>query len=124
MTKGRATKNEIEAIVNRPYTIEVIYGEAPDDGVLARVAEWPGCLTAGDTREEALSRIGDAMRDWVKARLERGLPIAEPMTEYGGEVGVEMPHTPPPDGNDPAGRRGGRLNQWSSTTRPRAAGSS
>src|SRR3989442_8581332 len=86
MTRGRATKNEIEAIVNRPYTIEVIYGEAPDDGVLARVAEWPGCLTAGDTREEALSRIGDAMRDWVKARLERGLPIAEPMTEYGGEM--------------------------------------
>src|SRR2546425_10036168 len=111
MTRGRATKNEIEAIVNRPYTIEVIYGEAPDDGVLARVAEWPGCLTAGDTREEALSRIGDAMRDWVKARLERGLPIAEPMTEYGGESGRQKARTPPPGVMDRGQREGGGKNK-------------
>src|SRR2546425_12657801 len=122
MTRGRATKNEIEAIVNRPYTIEVIYGEAPDDGVLARVAEWPGCLTAGDTREEALSRIGDAMRDWVKARLERGLPIAEPMTEYGGEGGVRKPPTLHPDGMQLAETESVSMNQGISTPPAKGGG--
>jgi len=123
MRRGRATKDEIEAIVKRPYTIEVIYGEAPDDGVLARVAEWPGCLTAGDTREEALMRIGDAMRDWVKARLDKGLPIAEPMTEYGGKVVVQMPRTLHRDVMHRAEREGVSMNQWISTTLARAVGS-
>ena len=123
MAKGRPTTKEIEEIIKRPYTIEVVYGDDPDDGVLARVAEWPGCMTAGDTREEALSRIGDAMRDWVKARIAEGRPIAEPMSGYGGKVVVQMPRTLHRDVIHRAEREGVSMNQWISTTLARAVGS-
>jgi predicted RNase H-like HicB family nuclease len=123
MAKGKATKKEIEEIVSRPYTIEVVYGETPDEGVLARVAEWTGCMTAGDTREEALARIGDAMRDWVRARMEEGRRIPEPMTKYGGKVVVQMPRSLHRDVMHRAENEGVSMNQWISTTLARAVGS-
>ena len=122
MAKVKRTKRDVEEIVNRPYTIEVVYGETPDEGVLARVAEWPGCMTAGDTREEALTRLGDAMRDWVKGRIEKGLEIPEPMTDYGGKVVVQMPRSLHRDVMHRAEHEGVSMNQWISTTLARAVG--
>ena len=52
---------QIEAILSQPYNIEVL--DRGPEGVLARVVEWPGCLTAADTREEVALRIRDAMRE-------------------------------------------------------------
>ncbi len=118
----KATKAQIEDIVNRPYAVEVAYGEDPSEGVLARVAEWPGCMTAGDTREEALERIGEAMRDWVAYRLEHGLGIPEPITGYGGKVLVQMPKSLHRDVMKRAEREGVSMNQLISTTLARAMG--
>lgn len=118
----KATKAQIEDIVNRPYTVELAYGEDPSEGVLARVAEWPGCMTAGDTREEALEHIGEAMREWVEYRLERGLGIPEPITSYGGKVLVQMPKSLHRDLMKRAEREGVSMNQLISTTLARAMG--
>ncbi len=118
----KATKAQIEDIVNRPYTVEVAYGEDSSEGVLARVAEWPGCMTAGDTREEALERIGEAMREWVADRLEHGLAIPEPITSYGGKVLVQMPKSLHRDVMKRAEREGVSMNQLISTTLARAMG--
>jgi predicted RNase H-like HicB family nuclease len=35
----------------------------------------PGCVSQGDTREEALENIEDAIRLCLEARAERGLPL-------------------------------------------------
>lgn len=118
----KVTKAQIEDIVSRPYGVEVVYGEDPSEGVLARVAEWPGCLSAGDTREEALERIGEAMRDWVAYRLEHGLGIPEPITSYGGKVLVQMPKSLHRDVMKRAEREGVSMNQLISTTLARAMG--
>lgn len=117
-----ATKAEIENIVNRPYTIEVVYPDDASDGVLARVAEWPGCMSAGDTREAALERIGDAMRDWVETRLQAGLEIPAPITHFGGKVLVQMPKSLHRDVVRRAQREGVSMNQLISTTLARAMG--
>lgn len=118
----KVTKAQIEDIVNRPYTVEVVYGEDPSEGVLARVAEWPGCMTAGDTREEAFEHIGEAMRDWVEYRLGHALGIPEPITSYGGKVLVQMPKSLHRDVMKRAEREGVSMNQLISTTLARAMG--
>jgi antitoxin HicB len=67
---------QIAEIMKRPYRI-VIEGD-PVDGFVGKVPELPGCLTAGDTPEEALLRLTEAMAGWIEVSLERGLPIPEP----------------------------------------------
>src|SRR5256712_13853325 len=79
-------------------------------------------MAAGDTREEALTRLGDAMRGWVKARIEEGLEIPEPMTDYGGKVVVQIPRSLHRDVMHRAEHEGVRMNQWFSTTLARAVG--
>src|SRR2546422_11443380 len=84
MTKRRASNEKLDEILRRPYTIEIEYGETPEEGVAAYVAEWPGCITAGATREEALARIGGGMRGWGGARRGRRQRACEALKEYGG----------------------------------------
>lgn len=120
--KRSTSTPQIEEIVNRPYAIEIEYGERPEDGVAAYVAEWPGCITAGETREEALGRIHDAMRDYAEESLARGLAIAEPMKTYGGTVVVRMPKSLHRDAEQRARNEGVSLNQWMVTTAARAIG--
>lgn len=120
--RTRIDPEEIERIIARPYTIELEYGESPEDGVAAFVAEWPGCLTAGATREEALARIHDAMHDWVEASLERGLPVPAPMREYGGTVVVRIPKSLHRDVAKRAEHEGVSINQWIATSIARAIG--
>lgn len=62
-------------------------------GYLARVEELPGCISQGETREEALEMIEDAMRDWIADALVEGDPIPEPAMakEYSGELRVRLP---------------------------------
>ncbi len=40
--------------------------------------ELPGCVTAGETEEEALALLCDAMAGWFEAALDHDLPIPEP----------------------------------------------
>ncbi|HKC74511.1 MAG TPA: type II toxin-antitoxin system HicB family antitoxin [Chloroflexota bacterium] len=50
--------------------------ERDEDGVfIATVPALPGCHTAGDTVEEALELIKDAIRLHIEARLAAGEPI-------------------------------------------------
>jgi predicted RNase H-like HicB family nuclease len=52
--------------------------ERDEDGVFIAVCPaLPGCHTAGDTEEEALELIEDAIRLHVEARLELGEPLMQ-----------------------------------------------
>jgi len=120
MTK--VAKSRIEAIVRKPYTIDLVYGDTPEDGVVAKVAEWPGCMTAGDTREEALARIGDAMWDWVEGRLEDGLDVPEPTAAFSGKLLLRLPRDIHRDADHRARAEGVSLNQWLGTAIARELG--
>ncbi len=116
------SKAELDDILARPYTIEFVYGETPDEGVVAQVAEWPGCMTAGATREEAIAHLDDAMHDWAEARLRAKLEIPEPMGMYSGKVLLRMPRNVHRAAEQRARREGTSLNTWLATAIARELG--
>lgn len=116
------TNKELETILTKPYAVEFVYGETPDEGVVAQVAEWPGCMTAGATREEAVRHLEDAMRDWVEARLRAKLDIPEPMASYSGKVLLRMPRNVHRAAEQRAREEGTSLNTWLATAIARELG--
>ena len=85
--------DQVKAIMKRPYR-KVISGDA-DEGFLIQVPDLPGCMTAGETMEEAVSMLPEAMALWLTVALEDGDPIPEPtpVPEYSGRMLVRMPKT-------------------------------
>lgn len=69
---------QVQATIRRPYH-RVITGE-PGEGYLGEVPELPGCFTAGETPEEAIQNLDEAMAVWVESALAHGDPIPEPAT--------------------------------------------
>lgn len=67
----------------------VVIVEKGEDGFCVYVPDLPGCVTVGDTREEALRLIEEAVEPHLEASREDGLPIPEPSSssEY-VEVGA------------------------------------
>ena len=64
--------------------------EATLTGYSAHVPDLPGCVAAGETREETLQLIRDAIEFHLEGMRLHGEPIPEPasMCEY-----VEVSHT-------------------------------
>jgi len=71
-------EGEVQRRLRLPYH-RLISGE-PVEGYLGEVLELPGCLTAGETPEEALANLEEAMAAWFEAALTTGMPIPEPVT--------------------------------------------
>lgn len=46
--------------------------------VLAFNPELPGCMAAGDTRNDALANLIDARREYIAALLKRGIEVPVP----------------------------------------------
>ena len=60
----------------------VILEQEPDGGYVATVPVLPGCVSQGDSREEALSNIREAAELYVEDCLASGDPVP---TETGRE---------------------------------------
>ncbi len=71
-----ALEAQIHSIIRRPYH-RLITGE-PQEGYLGEVLELPGCVTAGETPEEALRNLDEAMVVWIESALVHGDRIPEP----------------------------------------------
>ncbi|MHB1231769.1 MAG: type II toxin-antitoxin system HicB family antitoxin [Burkholderiales bacterium] len=56
----------------------ILYWSAEDSAFIAEVPELPGCMAHGDTQEEALANVKEAMRLWLDTAREFGDPIPEP----------------------------------------------
>ena len=56
----------------------VLYWSNEDDVFIAEAPELPGCLAHGDTREDALKNIQDAMELWIDTAREFGDRVPEP----------------------------------------------
>jgi predicted RNase H-like HicB family nuclease len=87
----RDLKKEVQKYMKLPYTIKLIPEE--DGTYYVAVDELPGCASMGDTVEEALEMIKDAMEGWLESNIERGLEIPLPnvMREYSGRFLVRVP---------------------------------
>lgn len=53
-------------------------GNADGGGFLATVPDLPGCMSDGETPEEAISNVRDAIAVWIEAAQEMGRPVPPP----------------------------------------------
>ena len=67
----------------------VVIVEQGENGIGAYVPDLPGCIAVGETKEEVLRLIGEAVELHLEGLREDGLPIPEPSSssEY-VEVGA------------------------------------
>ena len=92
MTTIDATiEQRVQELLKLPYR-KVIRGDA-QEGFLAEAPELPGCFTAGETEDEALEMLREAMAAWIESALIDGDPVPEPTPDptYSGRVLVRMP---------------------------------
>ncbi len=59
------------------YNLTVLIEKDEDGNFLAICPALQGCYTDGETMEEALAMIEDAIKLHIESRLERGQPIPE-----------------------------------------------
>ena len=85
--------NNLDYYMSLPYTIETIKNE--DNTYFIKVKELPGCMSEGDTLEEAYKMINDAIMSWIEVALEEGdnIPLPENMDDktYSGKILVRVP---------------------------------
>ena len=49
-------------------------------GFMARVPDLPGCMSDGDTPQEAVVNVQDAIMVWIDDAIERGRVVPQPST--------------------------------------------
>jgi predicted RNase H-like HicB family nuclease len=82
----------VHEILMRPYR-RVLIPEPESGTYTASIAEFPGCISEGDSPAEAYENLEEAAVSWLEAVIEGGLPIPEPEAEneYSGRVVLRMP---------------------------------
>lgn len=71
------TLNEYLAL---PYKMELI-SDPDEGGFVVSFPELPGCVTTGETAEQAIANARDAKNAWLTAALEDHIVIPEPDNE-------------------------------------------
>jgi antitoxin HicB len=109
-------RKDLKYYLSLPYTIQITRED--ETTWFARVMELPGCMTEGDSPEEAADMIQDALATWLEIALEDGRPIPEPQaTEtYGGRFVVRVPRTLHQQLVEAAEQEGVSLNQLINVT--------
>ncbi len=81
---------EVERLAAQPYRRELLPNE--DGSWFARIVEFPGCMTEGESPTEAIENLDDAMRSWISVKLEDGESIPPPSTatQYSGKFNVRL----------------------------------
>jgi antitoxin HicB len=86
---------DAEGYLVLPYAIELIQDmdDAGHRGWVAEIEELPGCISQGETAEEAIANVRDAMLGWVSVALDDGRDIPQPraLGVYSGKFIVRVP---------------------------------
>lgn len=76
------------------YRMEIVK-DRDEDGFVASYPDLPGCITCGETEEEALKNALDAKKAWLEAALEENIEIPEPdsLEAYSGQFKLRLPRS-------------------------------
>ena len=76
------------------YPSEVFWSDE-DEGFIAIAQDLPGCSAFGETQEEAIRELQDAITAWVAAAKAAGNPVPtpSPRPEFSGKFVVRLPKT-------------------------------
>ncbi|GAW93294.1 type II toxin-antitoxin system HicB family antitoxin [Calderihabitans maritimus] len=86
------TKKGLDYYLKLPYKV-VLY-PAEEGGYVVEIPELPGCISQGETIEEAFEMIQDAKKCWLESALEDNMEIPEPsraVEEYSGKLNIRIP---------------------------------
>ena len=75
-----------------PATIRPL-SSSEGGGYLIEFPDLPGCMSDGETIEEAMRNAEDALKAWIKTAQEFGDPIPKPSTadKYSGQWRLRVP---------------------------------
>ena len=103
----------IEYYMALPYPLELI--PDPDEGgFVASYPDLPGCLTIGETAQQAVANAADAKRAWLEAAIEDGIDINEPdsLRDYSGQFKLRIPKSLHKSLAEHSKREGISMNQY------------
>lgn len=82
----------VDEYMKLPYKMEIV-PDTEEGGYVVSFPDLPGCLTVGDTIEEAICNAEDAKRTWIEAAIEDGISINEPddLDNYSGQFKLRIP---------------------------------
>ncbi|MDX2254655.1 MAG: toxin-antitoxin system HicB family antitoxin [Pseudanabaenaceae cyanobacterium bins.39] len=74
-------------------TYPITFYPDPDGGYVAEIKDLKGCLTQGETIEEAATNINEARELWIETAYEYGdeIPLPSSESEYSGKLMLRMP---------------------------------
>ncbi len=85
---------EVQQYLKLPYNY-IIQPITDESGFYfyARVLEFDGCQSTGETFEEAYKNLKEAMKGWIEAKLEEGFEIPLPVgyENFSGKFVVRIP---------------------------------
>lgn len=104
---------KIKEYLGKPYKIELI-PDMEEGGYAVSCPELPGCISCGNTLEEAMDNIKDAKLAWITAALEDGTTIPEPENSesYSGQFKLRMPKSLHKQLAEHSKREGISMNQY------------
>jgi predicted RNase H-like HicB family nuclease len=70
---------------NLRYSTQVFFSE-DDEGFIALAPDLPGCTAFGETAEEAVHELQDAIRAWIGAAKKAGNPVPPPAPHRAEEL--------------------------------------
>lgn len=117
---------DVHDYLRLPYHIGMMRSESADGnaGWVSWVEELDGCISQGDTPEEAASMIHEAMELWIETALEDGdaVPFPRPEPAHSGRFQVRLPSSLHTALVRAAEREGVSLNQYVSSSLAAASG--
>lgn len=73
------------------YSLNIV-PDYEEGGYTVYYPDLPGCVTCGETVEEAIKNAVDAKRTWFQACIENDMSIPEPnMNDYSGQFRMRVP---------------------------------
>lgn len=76
------------------YPLEIIE-DKDEGGFVVSYPDLPGCITCGETIEEAVRNAQDAKKAWIEAAVKEGIKICEPdsLKDYSGQFKLRIPRS-------------------------------
>ncbi|MBA7578000.1 hypothetical protein ES708_19856 [subsurface metagenome] len=85
-------KKSSKEYLKNPYS-RVVIPDEESGTYTAQILEFPGCITQGETPQEAYERLEEVALSWIEAALSMGqdIPLPWSIYEYGGKVALRLP---------------------------------
>ena len=96
-----------------PYKMEIVEDKS-EGGYVISFPELNGCITCGETMEEALKNADEAKEAWLMTCLEDGVSINEPMEskDFSGQFKLRLPKSLHKSLSEHAKKEGLSMNQY------------